>query len=113
MTVHRITTPDAFAGDEPREIVWDSEAGTLAGDHSLIDGPWGLRALLDKAAADGYIGTIVGGCRLNDPWHDPGEFLVVCGHMPGLMLDPAALPEALRGVELPPPDIHDPGERVV
>ena len=52
MTVHRITMPDIFAGDEPREIVWDSKAGTLAGDHSLIDGPWGLRARIDELTAE-------------------------------------------------------------
>ena len=112
MTVHRITMPDAFAGDEPREIVWDSEAGTLAGDHSCVDGPWGLRARIDELAAELAAGdapdrpagivvrNIAGYARVTDPWHDAGDFLAVCAFFPGVHLEDAVLPEALRGVEL-------------
>ena len=113
MTVHRITMPDAFAGDEPREIVWDSEAGTLAGDHSCVDGRWGLRARLDELAADlaaagdapdraraGIVGddNMAGHWRVADPWHDSGDFLIVLLDVIGNKWDDNGLPEALRGV---------------
>ena len=115
MTVHRIRMPDAFAGDEPREIVWDSDAGTLAGDHSCIDGPWGLRARLDELAAElaaagdapdrddarpGIVGNdnMTGHWRVADPWRDPGDFLVVLLEVVGNKWDDNGLPEALRGV---------------
>ena len=114
MTVHRIMMPDAFAGGEPREIVWDSTAGTLAGDHSCVDGRWGLRARLDELAAElaaagdapdrddarpaGVIGNMIGHWRVADPWHDSGDFLVVLLDVVGNKWDDNGLPEALRGV---------------
>ena len=39
---------------------------------------------------------------MTDPWHDPGDFLVVLLEVVGGVWDENGLPEALRGVELPP-----------
>ena len=69
--------PDRMCGDEPRTIIWNDEAGTVAGDHSvvariqarfeapkpiMIGGPWGMWDLLDPA-------------------HDPVEFLALLANV--------------------------------
>ena len=121
MTVHRITMPDAFAGGEPREIVWDDEAGTLAGDHSCIGRPWGLRARIDELAAEiaaagdapdrddsrpaGFIGHVAGHWLVTDPWHDPGDFLLLLSFAVPEW-DEDGLPEALRGVTVTPMHVY-------
>lgn len=35
--IHRITMPGGERGGAPREIVWDSEAGSLSGDHFRLE----------------------------------------------------------------------------
>ena len=91
MTVHRITMPDAFAGDEPREIVWDDETGEVSGDHSDVPDIGGR---LDSAARDGFLPAMCGHWDLRDPRHDAEDFLVVL-FWPG-SVRAELLPPALR-----------------
>lgn len=36
MARHVIDHPDIFAGDEPRRVLWDDEAGEVSADHSAV-----------------------------------------------------------------------------
>ena len=100
MPVHMIRMPDDERGWEPREIVWDSGAGTVAGEHSCVPR---LRADIRRVLADGgRLQMIHGHWLLRDPWHHPPEFLVVLRHTLGnVCWDPGGVPEALRGAGQP------------
>ena len=107
MTVHRFEMPDSRRGWEPRGIVWDSAAGTVAGDHSVVvgrfDGDEGLRGRIDEAAAAGRAGAMDGYWPLEDPWHVPGEFALLLRLALGSVCwDPDGVPEELR-LAAPPP----------
>ena len=101
MPVHMIRMPDDERGWEPREIVWDSDAGTVAGEHSCVPR---LRAWIDKIVSDGgEIHCVHGHWILRDPWREPGDFLRALRLELGeVCWDPSGLPAALRGVRPPP-----------
>ena len=111
--MHRIVMPDNQLGWAPRAIEWDPEARTLAGDHSCVDR---LRERINRlATGDGWIRDQVAfAWRLDDPWGDPADFLLVLRFELGnICWDPAGLPAALRGVEPTPPaevTVLEPGE---
>lgn len=94
MTVHAIDIPDSFAGDEPRRVLWDDEAGEVSGDHSDVPR---IRERMADAERDGYLPHMHGYWPLRDPRRDPRDFLVVlfwtAPHRPDW------LPPSLRGVE--------------
>ena len=73
MAVHTIRIPDRMRGRELRTIVWDDEAGTVAGDHVEVDD---IRRVFD-APKPVTIGDAGGTWDLNDPAHDPAEFLTL------------------------------------
>ena len=111
--MHRIVMPDNQRGWAPRAIEWDPEARTLAGDHSCVDR---LRDWIDRlAAGDGWINDVGCAWRLDDPWRDPADFLLVLRFELGnICWDPDGLPAALRGVELTRPawvNVLAPGAR--
>lgn len=95
MTVHAIDKPDAFAGGEPRRILWDDETGEISGEHHDVPA---LREALDRAERDGRLQHPAGHWPLRDPRRDPRDFLVVLGvqHYHG---GADWLPPSLRGVE--------------
>ena len=101
MAAHVIRMPDYESGWEPREFVWDPDAGTVGGDHSSVGD---LRDLMDGIVADGGEYRQVGGrWRLRDPWRDPADFLRALWLIIGnVSWDPKRLPPALRGVEPTP-----------
>ena len=102
MATHRIIMPDRMRGEEPRTIIWDDEAGTVAGDHKdvahirerfdspkpvTIGGPWGMWDLVDPA-------------------HDPVEFLTLLADEYWPILDPPlreTLPAVFDGLVVPAP----------
>ena len=90
-------------GRELRSIVWDDEAGTVAGDHSKVDS---FRRVF---AADKPV-TIGGGggtWDLTDPAHDPVEFLTMLRNVYWPALDEplrSTLPAVFDGVQVPYPD---------
>lgn len=98
MTVHTIRMPDDERGWEPRAIVWDSDAGTVAGEHSCVPE---LRAWIEKVVADGgVIPEMNGYWRVEDPWHVPAEFLLLLFLELGpVCWDQDAVPDALLGGE--------------
>ena len=65
--------PDRMRGDEPRTVIWDDEAGIVAGDHSDVAH---IRELFD-APKPVTIGGPWGMWDLVDPAHDPVEFLTL------------------------------------
>ena len=102
MAVHVITMPDDERGWEPRDIVWDSDAGTVTGGHSGI--PY-LRKLIREAVADGgKFQMIHGHFQLSeDPWRSPADFLLLLRFALGeICWDPDGVPDALRGSGEPP-----------
>ena len=111
MTVHRIMAPDWEAGHELRAIVWNDETGEATGDHHYV--PTLARALAgptplvqDRTPWPHY--------RLEDPAHDPADFLaliLVIGRLGVPYPERVRLPESLRGVEPTPslPDDTPPG----
>lgn len=106
MAVHTITLPDWMRGDELRTIVWDDEAGTVSGTHSDVAE---LQRVFD-APKPVTIGDEGGTWDLQDPAHDPAEFLTALGNAfwPALR-EPlrSTLPEVFDGLE---PLEADPGE---
>ncbi len=75
MTVHTILLPDMRQGDEPRSVVWDDEAGTVAGAHS--DVPWMQGILAEPTPV--VMDDVRGAATLRDPGHDPADFLLLLG----------------------------------
>ena len=73
MAKHTIMFPDWMVGDDLRSIVWDDKAGTVEGDHSQIDS---LRKTLAKPTPY-VIHDIAASWTLEDPAHDPADFLAV------------------------------------
>ena len=71
-------------GREPHTIIWDDEAGTVAGDHSRV-AP--IRARFD-APKPVTIGGPWGMWDLVDPAHDPVEFLTLLADEYWPILDP-------------------------
>ena len=100
MPVHMIRMPDDERGWEPREIVWDSGAGTVAGDHSCVPA---LRTWIRRIIANGgEIHLVHGQWELLDPWHAPRDFLLALRmELTEVCWDPSGLPPALRGVDPP------------
>ena len=77
--------PDRMRGREPRTISWDDEAGTVAGDHSVVAR---IRARFE-APKPVTIGGPWGMWDLVDPAHDPVEFLTLLANVHWPILDPA------------------------
>lgn len=75
MVVHTIEIPDGMRGGELRRIVWDDEAGTLAGDFD----PHELDYMRTVFAAEKpvTVGDPGGTWDLRDPAHDAAEFLTL------------------------------------
>ena len=107
MTVHTIMLPDYMYGREPRSVVWDDQAGTVAGSHS--DVPW-MRQVL--AAPTPYNLSDEGRILfLEDPAHDPRDFLWLLNAAYWPVIDEplhSTLPPVLRDAELRPARAPDP-----
>lgn len=101
MAIYNVLMPDAVRRGERRSIVWDSGAGTVAGEHSCVGD---LRESIEEVVAAGGVVQEVGGrWRLLDPWHDPADFLRTLWLLiTNVSWDPDGLPDALRGVEPTP-----------
>lgn len=92
--IHEIKYPDWAVGGELRPIIWDDEAGTVEGDHSLVP-------LIPDVFEGRVIATKAGVTELDDPAHTPEEFLLILAvdHQDGDDLDPrAVLPDSLKDV---------------
>ena len=101
MTVHTIMLPDMMHGREPRSVIWDDEAGTVTGEHSWV--PWMQEVLADTPPV--VMGDVMGTITLNDPGHDPADFLVLLGRAYWPVLDEplrSTLPPVFDGVEMTP-----------
>ena len=100
MAIHTITLPDWMRGDELRSILWDDEAGTVDGDHSLVPD---FRRVFD-APKPVTVGDPGGTWDLHDPAHDVVEFLTHLGVVFWPALDEplrSTLPPVFDGVEIP------------
>ena len=73
MAQHTIMFPDIMVGRELRSIVWDDEAGTVEGEHSRLDR---IREALAEPTPL-VIPSIAASWTLNDPAHDPADFLAL------------------------------------
>ena len=105
MAVHTIMLPDRMRGRELRSIVWDDEAGTVSGDHYDVDE--NIRRILERPKPM-EVGGPWGYWKLQDPAHDPAEFLVVLYQFcNAVRREPlrSTLPPVFDGIELRPPDI--------
>ncbi len=101
MAVHTIMIPDRMRGREPRSIVWDDEAGTVEGDHYDV-GSFRRVFAADKPVTVGSTGLA---WDLDDPAHDPAQFLAVLWTVYQPALDEplrSTLPAVFDGVGLPP-----------
>ena len=97
MAQHTIMFPDWMVGRELRSIVWDDDAGTVEGEHSHIDD---LREALAEPTPL-LLPSIAASWTLNDPAHDPADFLALLSHL----IDDRAvrdLPPVFDGVEPTP-----------
>lgn len=106
MARHTIRLPDWLRGGEDRTIVWDDEAGTVAGDHVEVSH---LRHMLE-APKPITVGDPGGTWDLSDPGHDPAEFLtLLSAAMPSVLGDTlrSTLPAIFDGVAVP---AAEPGE---
>ena len=105
MTVHTIRIPDRAYGREMRTIVWDDEAGAVSGDYFGIEEL--QEAIRRKPLDASNEGRIL---VLEDPAHDPRDFLRVLADLwsPILDDDRHLLPESFRDVE-PTPILPAPG----
>ena len=106
MAKHTIMLPDWLRGRELGAILWDDEAGTVAGDHVEVSQ---LRQFLE-APKPVTVGDPGGTWDLIDPGHDPAEFLTLLAvALPGVLDGPlrSTLPAIFDGVAVPDPD---PGE---
>ena len=102
MAKHTLMIPDFMVGRELRSIVWDDEAGAVEGEHSQL---YRLRDVL--AATPPYvIGDIAETWTLEDPAHDPADFLAALAHLlhSDVLSDPlrSTLPPVFDGVEATP-----------
>ena len=108
MATHRITIPDRLRGGEPRTIIWDDEAGTVAGTHYRV--PEFRRVFdADKPVRIGNPGRT---WDLHNPAHDPAEFLALLRQLYWPALDEplrSTLPPVFDGV-MPLPG--EPGEEL-
>ncbi|MYF98470.1 hypothetical protein F4212_04950 [Candidatus Poribacteria bacterium] len=103
MAIHTITIPDWQRGDELRSIVWDDEAGTVNGEHSLVPD---LRRFFD-APKPITVGDPGGTWDLRDPAHNPVEFLTLLGVVFWPVLgEPlrSTMPAVFDGIKVPWPD---------
>ena len=101
MAVHTITIPDWSQDGELRSIVWDDVAGTVEGDHIEVDSFQRVFAA-DKPVTVGDTGLA---WELDDPAHDPSQFLAVLWSVYAAVLyEPlcSTLPSVFDGVDLPP-----------
>lgn len=106
MASHTIRLPDWLRGGELRAIVWDDEAGTVAGDHVEVSQ---LRQFLE-APKPVTVGDPGGIWDLSDPGHDPAEFLTLLSVVLPRVFNESlrsTLPSVFDGVAVPDPD---PGE---
>ena len=87
--VHEIQYPDWSRGGELRSIVWDDEAGTVRGDHQFVPA-------LEHSFKEKLIATIQGVTHLNDPAHDPRDFLALL--YGDRIEDRGILPDSLKDV---------------
>ena len=97
MAKHTLMVPDFMVGRELRSIVWDDEAGTVEGEHSQIDD---LREDLAKPTPY-VVHNIAASWTLDDPAHDPADFLALIGFVDWRVLeDPlrSTLPPVFDGV---------------
>ena len=116
MTVHTIMLPDMRQYGGPRSVIWDDEAGTVTGEHSRV--PW-MQGML-AATPPVVMGDVMGIVTLNDPGHDPADFLVLLGRAYWPVLDEplrSTLPPVFDGVEMtpmkhPPPHLDADGNPV-
>ena len=117
MTVHTIMLPDFNkAGRPPRSVIWDDEAGTVTGEHSRVPEMQEVLA----ATPPIKMGDVMGTFTLNDPGHDPADFLVLLGDAYWPVLDEplrSTLPPVFDGVvmtsmELPPHPVDDDGNPI-
>ena len=113
MALHVIRIPDVSQGRELRSIVWDDEAGTVEGDHVEVDSFRRVFAA-DKPVTVRQMGLA---WNLDDPAHDPAQFLAVLWSVYAAALyEPlrSMLPTVFDGVDLPPggtaADLHDEDE---
>ena len=91
--------PDMMVGRELRSIVWDDEAGTVEGEHSQLDGlHWALAEPTPLV-----LHNIAASWTLDDPAHDPADFLALLGQIIDwrVLEDPlrSTLPPVFDGVE--------------
>ena len=102
MAKHTIMLPDGMVGRELRSIVWDDEAGTVEGDHPRIDR---IRRKLAEPTPFEF-GTESHYWRLEDPAHDPADFLLVLSRFVdwNVGYEPlrSTLPPVFDGVEATP-----------
>ena len=116
MTVHTIMLPDMMHGREPRSVIWDDEAGTVTGEHYEV--PWMQALLADTPPI--VMGDVMGTFTLNDPGHDPADFLVLLWRAYWPVLDEplrSTLPPVFDGVvmtsiESSPPPVDDDGNPI-
>ncbi len=101
MTVHTIMLPDMVHYDAPRSVIWDDEAGTVTGEH--YDVPWMQEGLAFTPPIE--MPDVMGTITLNDPGHDPADFLVLLWQAYWPVLDEplrSTLPPVFDGVEMTP-----------
>lgn len=96
MAIYRIMVPDSTQDGDLRSIIWDDEAGTVAGDH--VDVPW-----MQSRLRQPWPGTVEfpPSVRLEDPAHDPRDFWWLLFEVHWPMMEPpldAGLPPVLRDV---------------
>ena len=73
MAKHTIMFPDFRVGRELRSIVWDNEAGTVEGEHSQLDV---IRRVFARPTPY-VIGDVAATWTLEDPAHNPADFLTL------------------------------------
>ena len=103
MTVHRIMLPEQIGSRKRRLILWDDKAGSVAGDHSLIEY---IQEIFD-APKPMDIGGGGPYWTIRDPAHNLTDFKIVLRVLFWPAVDkPLAnsLPKALREAKIPPPD---------
>ena len=106
MATHTIMFPDIMVGREPRSIVWDDEAGTVEGDHSRLDR---IRRILAEPTPIEF-GFVAAYWTLEDPAHDPADFLALLAQRIDyrILKEPlrSTLPPVFDGVDPTPPVVY-------
>ena len=93
-------------GAELRTIIWDDEAGTLEGDHRVVEA-W---KLVFEGDGQAVLSMPYGALLLEDVRHNPQDFISLLADCEEL--DPRAIfPESLKGIEplYPPYEPPPPG----